>query len=82
MSALTSPFPSDARTVVNSPLQVSINGQAAQVVNAIGSAGLVDTYRIDVRVPDGTGLGIARVQLTAAWIPGAPANIAINVIPL
>lgn len=63
---------------VNSPLDVSVNGQMAEVINAIGGPGLVDTYRVDFRVPAGTTAGIAVVQLTAAWIAGVPVSIAVQ----
>jgi uncharacterized protein (TIGR03437 family) len=72
------PFPLDALQVVNSPLDVTVNGHAADVVNKIGWPGLLDTYRVDFRLPAGVDTGTAAVQLTAAWITGASANIAIQ----
>ena len=71
-------FPLDATQQVNSPIEVSVNGKPAEVINKIGWPGLVDTYRIDFRVPDGTAAGPAGVQLTAAWIAGSASNIAIK----
>lgn len=64
-------FPTDAPRQVNSPVGVTVNGQSAEVINKIGWPGLVDTYRVDFRVPDGTHAGTASIQLTAAWIPAA-----------
>jgi uncharacterized protein (TIGR03437 family) len=72
------PFPQDTTHVVNSPVEISVNGSPAQVVNAFGWPGLTDTYRIDFRVPDGTVAGMATLQLTAAWIPGTPVKIAVQ----
>ena len=72
------PFPLDVTQEVNSPVEVSLNGKPADVINKIGWPGLVDTYRIDFRVPDGTAAGAAGVQLTAAWIAGSSSNIAIK----
>jgi hypothetical protein len=69
------PFPLDVAQEVNSPVDVTVNGQAAAVINRIGWPGLVDTYRIDFRVPDGMAVGTAAIQLTAGWIPGASVNI-------
>jgi uncharacterized protein (TIGR03437 family) len=68
------PFPADKVQPVNSPVTVTVNGQEAEVVNALGWPGLVDTYRVDFRVPSGVTAGMASVQLSAAWIhgPGAP----------
>lgn len=69
------PFPADAILQVNSPMEVTVNGQSAEVINKIGWPGLIDTYRVDFRVPDGTPAGTASIQLTAAWIPGRPVQI-------
>jgi len=68
-------FPLDATQEVNSPVDVTVNGQPADVINKIGWPGLVDTYRVDFRVPDGVAAGTAAIQLTAAWIAGAAVNI-------
>ena len=72
------PFPLDSLFAVNSPVDVAVNGQTAEVINAVGWPGLVDTYRLDFRVPDGTATGMAAIQLTAAWIGGSPVNIPIQ----
>lgn len=72
------PFPTDALQQVNSPVDVTVNGQSAEVVNRIGWPGQVDTYRLDFRVPDGTAAGMAPIQLTVAWISGASVNIPIQ----
>lgn len=70
------PFPNDVCPAVNSPLAVTVNGQDAEVVNGCGWPGLVDTYRVDFRVPPGMVAGTASVQLSAAWITGTPVQIA------
>jgi len=72
------PFPADAILTVNSPLAVTVNGQNAEVVNGIGWPGLVDTYRVDFRVPEGLAAGTAAVQLSAAWINGAVVRIPVQ----
>jgi hypothetical protein len=72
------PFPLDAAQPVNSPVGVSVNGQSAVVVNAIGWPGQVDTFRVDFRMPDGAATGIATIQLTAAWITGAAVGIPVQ----
>jgi uncharacterized protein (TIGR03437 family) len=72
------PFPSNTLQRVNSPLAVSVNGKPADIINGIGWPGLVDTYRVDFRVPDGTTPGTAAIQLTAAWIAGPLLNIPIQ----
>ena len=55
---------------MNSPLAVTVNGIAAEVISAFGVPGSVDTYEIQVRVPPGTDRGQASVQITAAWVRG------------
>ncbi|MFN0169785.1 MAG: hypothetical protein ACKV22_25460 [Bryobacteraceae bacterium] len=72
------PFPIDATLRVNSPLAVTVNGQDAEVVNGVGWPGLVDTYRVDFRMPDGLAAGTAALQLSAAWITGAAVRIAVQ----
>ena len=72
------PFRLEGAQAVNSPIGVSVNGQSADVVNAIGWPGLVDTYRVDFQVPAGTASGMAVVQLGAAWIAGPAVNIPIQ----
>jgi uncharacterized protein (TIGR03437 family) len=72
------PFPSSPPAVVNSPLEVTVNGTAAEVLTAIGLPGQVDTYQIQFRVPAGTAAGLATIQITAAWIPGTPVRIPVR----
>jgi uncharacterized protein (TIGR03437 family) len=72
------PFPTDAPPQVNSPMDVTVNGQSAEVLNKIGWPGQVDTYRLDFRVPDGATAGMAAIQLTAAWIAGTSVSIPIQ----
>jgi uncharacterized protein (TIGR03437 family) len=72
------PFPADSLQQVNSPVGVTVNGQDAELVNTIGWPGLVNTYRVDFRVPEGPTGGTMTIQLTAAWITGASVNIPVK----
>ena len=72
------PFPTDALEEVNSPLEVIVNGKSAVVINKFGWPGLVDTYRVDFRVPDGTAPGMAAVESSAAWIAGPAVRIPVQ----
>ncbi|MDX1979404.1 MAG: hypothetical protein SFV51_03985 [Bryobacteraceae bacterium] len=72
------PFPIDANLPVNSPLSVKVNGQDAEVVAGVGWPGLVDTYRVDFRVPSGMAAGMASVELSAAWIGGTAVRIPVQ----
>lgn len=71
-------FPLSPLQEVNSPVDVMVNGQAAEVVNKIGWPGLENVYRMDFRVPEGTVSGIATLRLTAAWITASEVKIAIQ----
>jgi len=72
------PFKADPVEVVNSPIEVTIGGKAAEVINKIGWPGTYDLYRVDFRVPSGLPPGQATLQLTAAWIPGPEVKIAVQ----
>jgi uncharacterized protein (TIGR03437 family) len=72
------PYPANPLQQINSPVGVTVNGQAAEVVNAIGWPNLVDTYRVDFQVPAATPAGMAAIQLSAAWIVGPSVNIPIQ----
>jgi uncharacterized protein (TIGR03437 family) len=72
------PFPESPLQEVNSPVNVTVNGRPADVLNKIGWPGTTDTYRVDIQVPDGTATGMATVRLTAAFIPGREVSIPIR----
>jgi hypothetical protein len=72
------PFPDSPAQEVNSPLEVTVNGKSADVVNKFGWPGTTDTYRVDIRVPDGTAPGIAALQVTAAFIAGREMKIPVQ----
>jgi len=62
---------------VNSPVEVTAGGIAADVLNKVGWPGVRDTYRVDFRVPE-VASGEAELLLTSAWIPGAGVKIPIR----
>jgi hypothetical protein len=72
------PFPMDVGAAVNSPVDISVNGQPAQLVNAIGWPGTVDNYRIDFRMPAEAAKGMAAIRISAAWIPSPPVTILVQ----
>jgi hypothetical protein len=72
------PFPENGLQEVNSSVDVSVNGGAAEVVNKIGWPGRANTYRIDVRVPEGTSAGSAAVRITAGYVRGSEFNIPVR----
>jgi hypothetical protein len=72
------PFPSDPAAAVNSPVAVTVNGQSADVINAIGWPGTSDTYRLDFQIPSGIAAGNAAIRITAAWISGPAFQIPVR----
>jgi hypothetical protein len=71
-------FPTEGVQQVNSPVEISLNGESAEVVNKIGWPGQLDTYRIDFRVPAKVAPGTGTLLLSAAWINGTPVNIPVQ----
>ena len=72
------PFPSNPPAAVNSPVQVTVNGEATEVIGAVGYPGSVDGYQVNFRVPPDTSKGTGSIQVTAAWISSSPVNIAVQ----
>jgi len=72
------PFPANPQSQINSPVGVTVSQQAAEVINAIGWPGLVDTYRVDFRMPSGTAAGQVAIQLSSAWITGPTVSIPVH----
>jgi hypothetical protein len=71
------PFP-EVLQPVNSPVSISVNGQPAQVVNAVGWPGRGRHVSRRFSASDGGASGTASVQLTAAWIGRPPVSIAVQ----
>ena len=72
------PFPSSPLAAVNSPVEVTVNGKAAEVLGAAGYPGAVDGYQVNFRMPSDAATGTATIQVSAAWIAGTPVNIAVQ----
>jgi|SRR5579872_2123281 len=62
-------FPSTPPAVVNSPVQVLVNGISADVLGAVGYPASMDGYQVNFRLPPNTTKGNATIQVTTAWIP-------------
>jgi hypothetical protein len=72
------PFPLNPVQAINSRVDVMVNHQSAEVIQAAGWPGLVDTYRLDFRIPEEIARGSAVIELTSAWITGHPVKIPIG----
>jgi hypothetical protein len=71
-------FPSSPLAIVNSPVEIAVNGQPAVVQYAGGYPGTNNTYQVNFTLPTGLSTGAASLQLTAAWISGDPVNIPVQ----
>ena len=63
--------------MVNSPVQVLVNGKASDALYAAGFPGTLDQYWVDFQVPSGV-TGKASIQVSSAWISSPPVNIAMQ----
>ena len=72
------PFPADPLAVVNSPLEVIVNGKAVEVLGAVGLTGTNDGYQVNFRLPQDVGKGSATIQVSAAWITSTPISIPVQ----
>jgi uncharacterized protein (TIGR03437 family) len=72
------PFPPSPLAVVNSPVDVVVNGKSAEVLAAVGYPGAVDTYQVNFRLPPDSAKGSVFLHVSAAWIPGAPVSIQVQ----
>ena len=72
------PFPSSPPAVVNSPVDVRVNGESAEVIGAVGFPGAADGYQVNFRVPSDVAKGPATIQISAAWISGPGVSFAVQ----
>jgi uncharacterized protein (TIGR03437 family) len=72
------PFPTAPLALVNSPVAVTVNGSAAEILGAVGYPGATDGYQVNFRLPSGVAKGTATLQLSAAWIAGTPVTIMVQ----
>ena len=72
-----SPFPASPLAFVSSPVTVTVNGKSAEVLAVVGFPGSVGGYQLNFRVPSDALIAtkVATIQVSAAWIAGAPVNI-------
>jgi len=72
------PFPTSPLARVNSPVELTVNGAPAEVLDAVGFPGAVDGYQVNFRLPSGMTPGQARLQVSAAWIAGPEVLIPVQ----
>ena len=72
------PFPPTPLLPVASAITVRVNGLPAEVTLQVGWPEMVDTYRLDFRVPQGTSPGRAKVDITAGGSTGPAVPIPLQ----
>lgn len=72
------PFPTSPAAQVVAPIEISVNGTAADVSYAGGYPGAVNGYQVNFTLPSNIGSGMVSLQLSAAWIPGSPVLLPIQ----
>jgi uncharacterized protein (TIGR03437 family) len=72
------PFPQNPLAAVNSPVEITVNGEPAEVLGAAGLPGTVEGYQVNFRVPSDISKGTAIIQLRSAWVTGSPVSIAVQ----
>jgi hypothetical protein len=71
-------FPVEPLAVVNSPVEVLIDGKEALVINQVGWPGFSNRFRVDFQVPVGVEPGMAALQVRTAFINGPVARIPVR----
>jgi hypothetical protein len=71
-------FPENPLALANGPVQVTVNGESAPVLAAVGYPGTLGGYQVNFQLPSGVTKGTAALQLGVAWITGTPVSIAIQ----
>jgi hypothetical protein len=72
------PFPASPLAVVNSPVEVRVNGTVANVLYAGGYPGAVDAFQVNFTLPPSLVAGTADLQVSAAWIPGNTVKVPVQ----
>jgi hypothetical protein len=72
------PFPASPAQIVSSPIDVLINGKAAEVLYSGGFPDSVDNYQVNFRMPGDVASGLASVQVGSAWVIGGAVKIFVQ----
>ena len=75
---LGQPFTTAILHVVIGPVEVTINGTAAQVTYAGGYPAAVDVYQVNFVMPDGLMPGTANLSVSSAWVSSTSVQIAVR----
>ncbi len=62
------PCPANPVAVERSPIEVTVNGEPAEIFGAVDYPCAVDGYQVNFRIPADMVPATATIQLSAAWI--------------
>jgi len=71
-------FPNSPFAEIASAIEARVNGKRAEVPARIGWPEEVNVYRVDIRVPEDTAPGMAKVELTAGGRTGPAVKIPVR----
>jgi hypothetical protein len=71
-------FPSIPLAVVNSPVEVLVNGTPGRVLYTGGYPGTSNGYQVNFTLPPNVQPGVTSIQLRVAWIAGPQVTIPIR----
>jgi hypothetical protein len=71
-------FPTVPLAIVNSPVEVVVNGAPGTVLFAGGYPGTPNSYQVNFTLPPDVQPGAASIQLRVAWIAGSQVTIPIR----
>ena len=72
------PFPQEPLLAIGSRVAVKVNGRPAEVGTQIGWPRMIDTYRVDFRVPANLPRGMARVELSVRGVVAPAVELAVR----
>jgi len=71
-------FPQDPLVDVIAKIEVHVDGRPADAPNRIGWPGEIDTYRVDIHIPEQTAAGMAKLTFTVNGVTGKAAEIPVQ----
>jgi hypothetical protein len=72
------PFPTEPLAQVRYRVGVRLNGALTRTLNSFGWPGAVNTYRVDIRMPEAIQAGTARLELWAREMVASPVQFPVR----
>ena len=74
-------LPSNPPAPITSPVQVTVDGEPAQVLSVVGYPCVSNAYQVNFQLPSDItrgAAGVAAIQVSAAWSTSVPVNIYVQ----